>query len=132
MTGSCLCGRVTYELVSPVQFINHCHCSKCRKAHGAAFGTFAQAEAKGFRWTSGADLVGSFESSPDNVRCFCRNCGSPVPTVQSEADRVRIPAGGLDGDPGARPVFHLFVGSRATWFEIYDELPQFEELPPGT
>ena len=39
--GSCLCGKVRFELAGPPQFINHCHCSMCRKVHGAAFGSLS-------------------------------------------------------------------------------------------
>lgn len=129
--GSCLCGEVAYELDSVVDFINHCHCSRCRKAHGAAFGSLAHAAADGFRWTRGANRVTHFESSPGNERTFCSRCGAGLPVVSSETGRVRIPAGTLDDDPGARPVIHIYVGSKAPWFEISDALPCFDELPPG-
>ena len=51
--GSCLCGKVRFELDGAPQFINHCHCSMCRKVHGAAFGSFLHADGRGFRWLSG-------------------------------------------------------------------------------
>jgi len=35
--------------------------------------------------------------------------------------------GALDADPGVRPRNHIFVGSKAPWFEITDSLPQFKE-----
>ncbi len=37
----------------------------------------------------------------------------------------------LDDDPGVRPSAHIFVGSKAPWYEVHDELPRFEEWPPG-
>lgn len=40
-----------------------------------------------------------------------------------------IPMGGLDDDPGMRPQPHIFVGSKAPWFEIADDLPQHVEYP---
>ena len=128
--GSCLCGQVRYELAGGVELINHCHCSMCRKAHGSAYGTFLHADASGFRWTSGADRVNNYNSSPGNVRAFCRNCGSRVPVVEAPDNHVIIPAGSLDDDPGVRPVVHIFTGSKAPWFEITDGLPQFEKFPP--
>jgi len=128
--GSCLCGQVGYELSGGVELINHCHCSMCRKAHGSAFGTFLHADASGFRWTAGADLVNRYTSSPGNVRAFCRNCGARMPVVEMPDNHVIIPAGSLDDDPGVRPVVHLFAGSKAPWIEITDGLPQFEKFPP--
>jgi hypothetical protein len=38
--------------------------------------------------------------------------------------------GTLVDDPGIRPTFHIFVGSKAPWHEITDALPQYAELPP--
>jgi hypothetical protein len=72
--GSCLCGQVRFEQDGGAQFINHCHCSMCRKAHGAAFGSFLHADGTRFRWAAGQSLVVSYESSPGNFRAFCRVC----------------------------------------------------------
>ena len=128
--GSCLCGGVRYELAGGVELINHCHCSMCRKVNGSAFGTFLHAGSKHFRWTAGADLVASYNSSPGNARSFCRICGASMPVVEAADEHVIIPAGSLDDDPGVRPIVHIFTGSKAAWFEITDGLPQFEKFPP--
>ena len=127
--GSCLCGQVRYELNGGIELINNCHCTMCRKAHGAAFGSFLHAASTGFRWTAGEDLVARYESSPGNVRAFCRVCGSNMPVLEGGGG-VNIPAGTLDDDPGVRPMVHIFVASKAPWFDIEDALPQFEEFPP--
>ena len=37
--------------------------------------------------------------------------------------------GTLDGDPGIRPTFHLFVDSKVPGFEIADQLPKFDTFP---
>ncbi len=129
--GSCLCGQVKFELDGGVELINHCHCSMCRKVHGAAFGSFLHASAKGFRWTAGEDHVRRYQSSPGNVRAFCGVCGSNMPVLEENDSHVTIPAGTLDDDPGVRPVVHIFTGSRAPWFEIDGALPRFEAFPPS-
>ncbi len=67
LRGSCLCGRVRYELAATPQFINPCHCSMCRKEHGAAFGSFLHADGWGFRWTAGESSVEHYASLPDNM-----------------------------------------------------------------
>ena len=128
--GSCLCRQVRYELLGAPQFINHCHCSMCRKVHGAAFGTFLHADGHDFRWLSGFHLVERFESSPGNMRAFCRICGSNMPVVEEQGNHVIIPAGTLDTDPELAPVVHLHVASKAPWYEITDALPRFDEFPP--
>jgi hypothetical protein len=128
--GSCLCGQVRFELDGGIELINNCHCSMCRKAHGAAFGSFLHAASQGYRWTAGKDLVTTYRSSESNVRAFCGICGSNMPVLEDGDSHVTIPAGSLDDDPGVRPVVNIFVASKAPWFEILDALPQFEGFPP--
>jgi hypothetical protein len=128
--GSCLCGQVRFELDGGIELINNCHCSMCRKAHGAAFGSFLHAESQGFRWTTGEDLMTTYQSSEGNARVFCRICGSNMPVLEGGGSQVTIPAGSLDDDPGVRPMVNIFVASKAPWFEISDALPQFERFPP--
>jgi hypothetical protein len=108
----------------------HCHCSMCRKHHGAAFATFVGAPLMGFKWLSGADQVECHASSEKGRRCFCRHCGSVAPLLIEEMDLALLPAGNLEGDPGIRPQCHIFVASKAPWYTITDDLPQHEEYPP--
>ena len=128
--GSCLCGGVRFEADS-IPLIVNCHCSMCRKHHGTAFGTFASVPLQEFHFVKGKDLIDRYESSPGNYREFCRVCGSPVPIVYADGDTVTVPAGLLDDDPGVRPALHLFVGSKAPWWEITDDRPTFEDWVPG-
>jgi hypothetical protein len=130
ITGSCLCGRVRYELAGAPQFLNHCHCSMCRKAHGAAFGSFLHGDGRGFRWLAGGELVQNYESSPGTFRAFCRVCGSNLPVLEDDGKEVIIPAGTIDSDPGVRPIVHFHVASKAPWFDIADAVPQFPSYPP--
>jgi hypothetical protein len=102
----------------------------CRKSHGAAFATWAMIEPNQFRWTSGVALVERYESSPGRARCFCRRCGSPLAAVHTGMV-TEVVLGTVDGDPGVRPREHIFVGSKAPWYEIGDALPQSEDWPPG-
>jgi len=128
--GSCLCKGIRFE-ADRLLFLGHCHCSMCRKAHGAAFATFAGAPAKSFRFLAGEDLIQRYESSPGNFRAFCRTCGSNIPVASADGRMVYIPAGLFDDDPGTRPAMHIFVGSKAPWWEIRDDLPQHAEYPPA-
>ena len=131
--GSCLCGGVQYEILGKLCDAAMCHCSKCRRTLGAAFGTYARVAAGEFQWLSGEDLIATHESSPSVHRCFCRRCGSPVGAVVGEGRKLSwVTLGTVIGDPGLRPVAHIFVGSKAPWHEITDDLPQFDEWPPAT
>jgi len=128
--GSCLCRGVAWEIKGPLELMTHCHCSMCRKAHGSAYATYVAGPAGGFRWVVGEELVKRYESSPGALRPFCSRCGSVVPGEPHDG-RVFMPAGNLDDDPGARPMAHIFVDSKAPWNEITDNVPSFEGYPPG-
>jgi len=124
ITGSCLCGGVRYALHPPVRFLGHCHCSRCRKFHGAAMGTEAIVLREQFRLTSGADLLHTYSKHPYQDRTFCIVCGSSLFGGWGETDVIRICAGTLDDDPIVRPMLHNGTETRAPWFEITDDVPQ--------
>jgi hypothetical protein len=130
INGSCLCGAVSYEITGSFRLIGNCHCSMCRKSHGAAFATWGIIEPDQFMWTFGEEFVQKYQSSPERQRCFCRKCGSPLVSMHS-GTVGEVVVGTLDNDPGTRPREHIFVRSKAPWYEITDALPQSEEWPPG-
>jgi len=128
--GSCLCAGVAYEIEGDLVRFRNCHCSRCRKARSAAYASNLFVEPRSFRWTRGEDLLESYEV-PEAKRfmtVFCRVCGSNLPRT-GLPEYVVIPAGSLDDDPGMQPEAHIFVGSKAGWHEITDDLPQYEEYP---
>jgi hypothetical protein len=129
--GRCLCGALKYELDGPFGAMMHCHCSMCRKHHGTGFATFVVAPIAGFRWISGEDRCGHYQSSPKGTRSFCTVCGSAAPVTMPELGIAAAPAAGLDGDLGIKPQSHIFVGSKAHWDDITDGLPEFDAYPPG-
>lgn len=128
--GSCLCGGYKFQVDAPILHMVNCHCSKCRKATAAAYATFAVVPADAFEVTAGEDLLQFFESSPGFHRSFCKHCGTTIPVKRQGMDQVYIPAGTLDSPPGIKPSAHIFVGSKADWHDIVDDLPQYPEYPP--
>jgi hypothetical protein len=103
----------------------------CRKHHGSLFATFVGASASNFRWVAGEQTVASYQSSQEGRRLFCSVCGSVAPTVLPQFDLALAPAGNLSGDLGLKPDSHIFVGSKAPWYTITDQLPQHDAYPPG-
>lgn len=81
-------------------------------AHGGnAFYPLAQ-----FAWLSGQSQVRNF-NLPEAARfavAGCTRCGGGAPVIREGAPFVLIPAGILDGDPGARPNAHIHVASNAS------------------
>ena len=129
LSGSCLCGGVRFELTAPFLWANYCHCSRCRKHSGAFGGTQGRVPRKGFRLLAGEELIRTFRPADGRVKAFCSVCGSSLFGGEwPEGDEVAIRFGALDGDPGIRPQFHTFVGSRAPWGEMPDDdLPRYDE-----
>lgn len=131
IVGGCLCGRVRYEVSGQLSNVDHCHCSMCRRQHGAAFATYADCNPDDFKWISGEDLVKVYETPSGDGWCFCSECGSSLAGT-TKGRITSITLGTVDGDPGIRPESHIFVGSKASWDEINDDLPQFDERRPDT
>lgn len=130
--GSCLCGEVAFELdVRPTKVVN-CHCSRCRRSRGAPHATNVFTRANNLRWTKGAEKVKNYRV-PDAYTfstAFCQECGGLLPALFDKINAYLVPVGTLDTSLDARPGIHIYVGSKAPWFEITDSLPQFEGMPP--
>lgn len=126
--GSCLCGQVRYKVTSPLGRMGHCHCTDCRKAHGAPFATFIGSARNRFGFVQGEGKLRRYRSDSGSVRTFCSNCGSLM-TWEREDDleSIEIAAATLDVTPrDLKPEYHIFVRSRVSWFEIADGQPQYE------
>jgi len=132
ISGRCECGRVTYEIDADITEFSHCHCSQCRRLHGAAYATFGAVVRDKFRYVSGEADIKVYASSDINDRLFCAECGSNI-LVESkpEPDVYYICMGTVDGKPPCPPGFHAYVGSKAAWHEITDDLPQYETDSPA-
>jgi hypothetical protein len=130
--GGCLCGGVRYEVSGPLEGIQLCHCSQCRRAQGSAFAANIPVDEARLRLVSGDDLLNRFESSPGKVRTFCGRCGSPLMSqAAAKPGVVRLRAGTLDDPTGARLGFHIFADSHADWWTLDDDLPRYSERPPA-
>jgi hypothetical protein len=130
--GACLCGAVRFAITLPAKWCAHCHCSMCRRAHGAAFVTWVGMEARRFRMTAGEEHLASHRSSEAATRSFCRDCGSPLFFRSTRwADEVHISRASLPEHPRLVPKAHAFFSDRAGWVEVHDTLKRFGG-PSGT
>ena len=130
-TGGCLCGTIRYRITGKLGPVIYCHCSQCRRASGSAFAANAPVRTKYLEWEKGEDFIQEYESSPGKLRAFCRHCGSALYSRRRDRpDERRIRLGTLDGDPERRSVGHFFASSKAPWYEIEDDLPQYAGATP--
>ena len=131
LSGSCLCAAVQYKITADLTIVDHCHCSNCRKAHGAAFGSYSRVDPENLHILKGNDLIAVYDSSPGNKRFFCKVCGSTLGGAIG-GDKINIIAiGTLDSPMPEHKACHMFVKSKGSWFTITDDLPQYDEYPPA-
>ena len=126
LAGCCACGAVRYRVADAFLYAAYCHCSRCRATTGSAFKAFAGIEREKLELTHGlADIAIVGEPDANDTRCGA--CGSFLFSVVRDGTFVHVSLGSLVDAPSVRPKEHIFVGSKAAWFEITDALPQFEE-----
>ena len=131
LAGSCFCGAVHYAVADAFAYAVNCHCSNCRRTTGAAFKPVAGIANDQFRVTRGAGNLLIY-GEPANNDTHCATCGSLLFSVVRDGAFVHVPMGTLVDAPSIRPDRHIFVGSKAPWFTITDDLPQYEgHAPPA-
>ena len=125
LAGSCFCGAVQYDVADEFRYAMNCHCGNCRRTTGAAFKSVAGIETAKLRVTAGADrrLIYGDATGHD---AHCGTCGSLLYSLVREAAYVHVAMGTLRDVPSIRPSAHIFVGSKAPWFTITDDLPQYD------
>jgi hypothetical protein len=129
--GSCLCGAVAFTTAAAPRRLVNCYCSLCRRSRAAAFSSTLLVPAEAFRWTAGAERVRRYALPARKYTTeFCADCGSLVPSAPASSPTVMLPAGAIDTPLPRLPAVHLYVGSKAAWYDIRDTGPQFAELPP--
>ena len=126
LNGKCYCGNVHYAVLDEFIYAANCHCSDCRRTTGSAFKPFAGIEREKLTLTKGHDKLRIF-GDPDGNNTHCANCGSLLYSVVRDGAYVHVEMGTLMDDPTIRPTHHIFVGSKAPWFTITDDLPQYRE-----
>ena len=123
--GRCECGAVTYTVADEFEYASNCHCSNCRASTGSAFKPFAGIARDKLEITHGADRL-MIVGEPGNNHTRCARCGSLLFSVVQDGARVHVALGSLRDTPSLLPQNHMFVGSKAPWYEIRDDLPQFD------
>ncbi|MFL5926004.1 MAG: GFA family protein [Gaiellaceae bacterium] len=126
LNGKCECGAVRYQVMDAFRYAGNCHCSNCRASTGSAFKPYAGIERDRLQVTQGADrLLVWGDEDANHTRCGI--CGSLLYSVVRGGAYVHVAMGSLVDNPSIRPTEHIFVGSKAHWFEITDDLPQNAE-----
>ena len=129
ITGSCQCGCLQYEVEGSLGPVANCHCSFCRRVHGAAFTTVALVSGLAVSWLSSSEEPSRFRTPLGNVRHFCGSCATPLWNCTPDRALAAIVVGSLAEEHQPLPWMHVNVESKARWFTIHGELPQFSAWP---
>jgi len=125
LAGECYCRAVGYTVADMFDYAANCHCSNCRRTTGAAFKPFAGIARDKFRVVKGDHNLMIF-GDETNHDAHCRSCGSLLYSLVRDGAFVHVAMGTLVDAPSIRPTRHIFVGSKAPWFTITDDLPQYQ------
>ena len=119
--GGCLCGGVRFRIGLPTLWAAHCHCTMCRRAHGAAFVTWVGVAAERFEITRGASHLHRYQSSAAATRSFCNVCGSSLTFESSRwPGEVHVVLANLDGIIDREPDAHVYWADHVSWGDWRD------------
>jgi len=128
-SGSCLCRKVRFEVAEFEPTVAHCHCTMCRKFHGAAFATIAGVPTGNFRWEQGEEYLKTFTAENKTERTFCSECGSSLTfrSASSPDGHVEVALGVMDTDLPVLADAHIYTDSQVNWIEGNDCLIRYRQ-----
>ncbi|MFC1701214.1 GFA family protein [Pseudomonadota bacterium] len=125
--GGCFCGSIGFTATLPSKWCAHCHCSMCRKTHGAGYVTWVGFESGQVSITKGKEYLTWFESSAGAQRGFCQKCGSSL-FFRSErwAGELHIALGSMDDAIDRQPQANVFFDNHVEWMPIDESLKKVD------
>jgi len=122
VTGGCLCGAVRFAAKGAPYRVGLCHCSACRKHHGALF------HASAIYHRDAVTVTGTTQSYQG--RHFCPSCGSPV--FSCSEDEIELHLGALDDPELFTPTFELWTIRRPKWLPAFPGTTCFDRNRSGS
>ncbi|MFH1852496.1 MAG: GFA family protein [Candidatus Neomarinimicrobiota bacterium] len=123
--GACLCGAVKFEITLPTKWCAHCHCTLCRRSHGAAFVTWFGVATEQFRFIAGEEQVKWYFSAPESQRGFCTTCGSQILFRSTKwPSEMHISLSNMNDPIDRQPTIHVYFDTHVDWLEFNDDLPR--------
>lgn len=131
--GGCLCGKIRYQYDGELNELSMCHCKQCQKAQGTAYAAVSPIDVDKFKFVSGSELLKEYRATPEKVRVFCSNCGSPIYSARDDLPKVkRIRVGTVDDAFQCEEAYHTFTATKASWELLHDNLPKYREFKTTT
>ena len=126
--GGCLCGAVRFAARMPALWVAHCYCSRCRRAHGAAFVTWVGCPAEQVDTHDPQGALRWYRVETGAERGFCGRCGSPMffrsPRYPGELHLARAL---FDRELQQRPDSNAYIGNHVDWAPVAHNLPNDPE-----
>ena len=129
LRGRCECRAVSFDVADAFTDAFNCHCSNCRALSGSAFLSFGEIARHQVRVTTGEGGLLTQGDPGADYAVRCASCLSLVLWTVGRGARARVPYGTLVDAPQLKPTAHIFVGSKASWHDILDDLPQHQAGP---
>ena len=125
--GTCLCGDITFSVEGFSKQAANCHCTMCRKFHGAAFGTLVGV--KGLRWLSGEKRLKDYIAQNGTIRTFCNTCGSSLGfrVAGAPAEEIELAIASFDEDIPVKIDAQIYTAHKANWCKLQTDLPAFSD-----
>lgn len=129
-SGSCLCGKVQFNIRGHFDSFYLCHCMYCQKDTGSAHSANLFSSGGELQWNAGEDNIRTYNlPSTRHLKSFCAECGSALPSLQMEGKLIVVPAGSLNSELIKKPDAHIFMSSKASWEENLAAVKVFETFP---
>jgi hypothetical protein len=120
--GGCLCGAVRFEITAPFVSAGYCHCTHCQRRTGTTSSLNGRVPRAGFELQQGEDRLRAFAPPEGVPKLFCATCGGHLFSGDPlNDDEVAVRLGALDGDPGIRPEYRMFMASAVRWEPIPED-----------
>ena len=127
LSGSCLCGTVTYEIRNEFDHFQLCHCTQCQKSTGSAHASNLFTSPEFITWHTGQTSIVRYDVEGRRIsNVFCRHCGGRVPWLSLSGDVLAVPAGSLNGVPSISAKANIFWPERAQWYEDALDAPRYD------
>ncbi len=132
ISGSCLCGEVTYSADAEPAMIAVCHCPDCQKQTGTAFSVnvLVPGDKVEMSGSSLSQYVVKGDSGQNVTRNFCNKCGSPLSTVlDAFGGMAAIKAGTMKDNSWVTPGVQIWCDSAQSWGVLDDDIQKAPKNP---
>ena len=131
ITGKCLCGEINYSADTDIKMMANCHCTDCRAATGAVYGTLLFIDENTLKVNGAPEIFHhKADSGAKMEKHFCPNCGSQLFGKNSNrTGLVSVRAGGLHQVDLVQPTINVYLKSRIASTPVDEKLTNFNKMP---